>query len=609
MNMTQATHAGVGTTCNNCHEAGLSFYMGAASPGLQGRPADHTTGQMAAPNDCSLCHTTAGWNSTTLPAGHMPNPGNQACNVCHTAAPGNYTTLAANAVLHTGVSSSQCAQCHGGTTPLTWYNNFTPKDAVLSPAHIPYLSGTSCGSCHSSTTYTAGSFGPMNMTQATHAFVTTNCVTCHEKGVGLYMGAANPALQGRPADHTSGQMVAPNNCSICHTTANWNSTALPAGHMPNPGNRACAVCHTAAPANYATLAANAVLHTGISSGCIACHGAPNATPPIFYLNFTPKAAAGLAPPHIPTSSTPCESCHAISFTSFSGTTMNAAKHTTMLSVTGGTCDQCHDLPTLKFYGVNNLTTRPNGHHVGRDCNGCHSPNNWGGGAAKKTVAAAKTPTRSTIGTVVTAAAALSAQASATQAGATQTGAAQTAAPPLSVSRAGAIQPGRPLAAAGGVSHAGVTSNCASCHNGVLAAGKGPTHIASNNSCQNCHTTIAWLPARFDHQGIMASCASCHNGVVALGKPTLHVQTNQDCGACHGTIAWTAVRFSHVGISATCQSCHNGVTATGKQVQHVRTTLDCGSCHNTLNWTIVSVPAPRPRPVIPSPRGAPSGPAK
>ena len=43
--------------------------------------------------------------------------------------------------------------------------------------------------------------------------------------------------------------------------------ALPAGHMPNPGNQACATCHTAAPSNYATLAANPVLHTGITSGC------------------------------------------------------------------------------------------------------------------------------------------------------------------------------------------------------------------------------------------------------------------------------------------------------------------------------------------------------
>ena len=189
------------------------------------------------------------------------------------------------------------------------------------------------------------------------------------------MGAASPALQGRPADHTSGTMLA-GDCSICHTTANWNSTALPAGHMPNPGNQTCTVCHTAAPSNYATLAANAVLHTGITSGCITCHGAPNATAPVFYLNYTPKDAI-LSPVHIPTSTTPCESCHAVSFTTFSGTTMSASKHTTMLSVTGGTCDQCHDLSTLKFYGVSNLTTRPNGHHVGKDCNGCHSPEQLG----------------------------------------------------------------------------------------------------------------------------------------------------------------------------------------------------------------------------------------
>jgi nitrate/TMAO reductase-like tetraheme cytochrome c subunit len=509
--------------------------------------------------------------------------------------------------LHTGITSN-CGQCHGGATALTWYNNFTPKDAVLAPSHIPYLSGTDCSSCHKSTTYAAGAFGPMNMTQATHAFVSTTCSTCHGTAtISFYIGAASPTLQLRPADHTTGTMLT-GDCSGCHTTANWNSTALPAGHMPNPGNQGCTVCHTAAPANYKTLAANAVLHTGISSGCITCHGAPNAAAPVFYLNFTPKAAAGLAPPHIPTSSTPCESCHAISFTSFSGTTMTAAKHTTMLSVTGGTCDQCHDLKTLTFYGVTNLTTRPSGHHVGQDCNGCHNPNNWNGGAAKKKIAAATVPTRSTIGTVVTASAAQSTQSSGTQAATTRTNADR-----IGAGRVGAIQAGSALGTNNQtVSHAGVTSNCVSCHNGVLAAGKGPAHITSNSVCQNCHTTIAWLPARFDHQGVTARCASCHNGVVALGKPTLHLQTNQDCSTCHGTITWTAVMFSHVGISATCQSCHNGITATGKQVQHVRTTLDCASCHNTLNWTIVSVPArppARPRPVTPSPRGAASGPTR
>jgi hypothetical protein len=588
MNMTQATHAGVGTTCNSCHEAGLSFYMGTASPGLQGRPADHNSGQMLAPNDCSICHTTANWNSTALPAGHMPNPANQPCASCHTAAPANYTTLAANAVLHTGISGS-CGACHGGTTALTWYNNFTPKDALLAPSHIPYLSGTDCSACHSSSTYAVGAFGPMNMTQATHAYVVTTCDTCHEAGLSLYMGAASPALQGRPADHNAGQMLAPNDCSICHTTANWNSTALPTGHMPNPANQNCAVCHTKAPTDYttATLAANAVLHTGISSGCISCHGAPNATAPVFYLNYTPKDAI-LSPVHIPTSTTACEACHtATVFTAFSGTSMTSAKHTAMFAVIGKTCDACHDLSTLKFYGVTNLTTRPSGHHVGQDCSGCHNTNNWNGGRAVKKTTAASTTSQSTVVAVANAPAARAAVT------------VNAGAPSSSVAGVlpGSIGPR--------LSHAGVISNCANCHNGVLAPGKPPTHVASNSACENCHTTFAWMPARFDHRGVSASCASCHNGAVAAGKPVAHVQTSQDCAACHGTIAWSPAAFSHIGVVGTCQSCHNTVTALGKPVPHVATTQDCGACHNTLEWAINATP-PRLRPLIRSPRGATNG---
>src|SRR5262249_45216312 len=196
-------------------------------------------------------------------------------NTCHTAPQTSYATLASVAVLHTGIAGN-CGQCHGDTTTaLTWFNNFTPKDALLAPNHIPYLSGTDCSSCHAAN-YVAGGFGPMNMTAAKHSFVPTSCNTCHEAGLAFYMGSANPVLQGRPADHTSGQMVTPNDCSLCHTTANWNSTMMPAGHMPNPANQACTVCHTGAPNNYTTLASVSVLHTGINSGCGACHGGTSA---------------------------------------------------------------------------------------------------------------------------------------------------------------------------------------------------------------------------------------------------------------------------------------------------------------------------------------------
>ncbi len=607
MNMTQTTHNALGSTpCVSCHEAGLSFYMGAASPGLQGRPADHTQGQQVAPNDCSLCHTTASWVTTTLPAGHMPNPANQSCNTCHTAAPASYVTLASIAVLHTGISGG-CGQCHGAGTQLTFYNNNdNPKDNVLTPAHIPYLSGTDCSSCHANN-FVAGGFGPMNMTQASHSFVPTTCTTCHEAGLSFYMGTASPALQGRPADHTSGQMVAPNNCSLCHTTANWNSTTLPAGHMPNPGNQGCSVCHVGAPSNYATLASNTVLHTGISSGCITCHGAPNATPPVFYLNYTPKDAV-LSPVHIPTSSTSCEDCHAVSFTSFSGATMSSAKHTLMFAVIGKTCDACHDTGKA-FYGVNNLTTRPNGHHVGQDCSNCHNPNDWGGGAAAKKTAL--TATRGTVTTVVGAPSAATATSGAAATPATSAASAMSAT--AGAGGAASAVSGGTTAQRTGFSHAGVTARCASCHNGMLAQGKGPTHLPANDTCENCHTTRGWLPARFDHQGVTAPCASCHNGVQGSGKPTGHVATSKDCRACHGTISWSVATFSHQGISGACRTCHNGVAATGKPPQqHPTTTLDCVSCHSTNGWLPVTTPAAPATPhrtPPPSPRTASPGSSK
>ena len=345
------------------------------------------------------------------------------------------------------------------------------------------------------------------------------------------------------------------------------------------------------------------MHTGITSGCITCHGAPNTNPPVFYLNYTPKDAK-LTPVHIPSGATLCENCHASNvFTAFSGTTMTAGKHTLMFTFIGGTCDQCHELttPKLAFYGVNNLTVRPGAnHYAGRDCNGCHSTNSWAGGAAKRKAATAPTTTRTTVGTVVTSAA--TAQGRGRLVGGRGA---------LGLAAAAALaQSGTAALGAAPLSHAGIANNCFSCHNGVLATGKAPTHIASNNLCENCHTTMAWIPARFDHQGVAAKCVSCHNGAAAPGKPTRHIQTGQDCGVCHGTIAWQPVTFSHIGISTTCQSCHNSITATGKQLGHAITMLDCSSCHNTMNWTITASAVPL-KPLIqrPGPRGPTIGPKK
>jgi hypothetical protein len=620
MNMTQATHAFVSTTCNTCHgTATVSFYIGAANPGLQLRPANHNSGAMLT-GDCGACHTTANWNSNSLPAGHMPNPGNQTCVACHTASPANYKVFASNAVLHTGIAGN-CSQCHGAGTQLSFYNNDMVVKATvpLAPGHLPYLSGTDCGSCHKTTSYAAGTFGPMNMTQATHAFVTTTCNTCHGTAtVSIYMGAANPGLQLRPANHNSGTMLT-GDCSACHTTANWNSGSLPAGHMPNPGNLGCNTCHIGAPTNYATMAANAVMHTGIASNCIQCHGQTQLS---FYNNNDPPKP--MVAGHIPSQATPCENCHtATVFTTFSGTTMSAAKHTLLLADTGGTCDQCHELGKA-FFGVNNLTVRPGANHGGgQDCNQCHSTSTWKGASAKKTAAAAPATTKTPVGVVANTGLAGRSVSSGllSQSGVQLRGVVGGIAGSAALATGGASATGAAISTGATsmpgitrVNHAGVVANCFSCHNGVLATGKGPLHIASNNTCENCHTTLAWMPAHFDHRGVTATCVSCHNGVTAPGKPTRHIQTNQDCSACHGTIAWTPAAFNHLGINGTCQSCHNGVAATAKQIGHIPTTLDCGSCHSTLNWTTTTTTAPqkplisRPKP-SPRPPGAVNGPAK
>jgi len=80
-----------------------------------------------------------------------------------------------------------------------------------------------------------------------------------------------------------------------YTTANWNSP-LACGAYAKPGNQAwlSAISRRRADYSTSTLATNTVLHTGITSGCVTCHGAPSASAPFSTITFTPKSAV-LAP--------------------------------------------------------------------------------------------------------------------------------------------------------------------------------------------------------------------------------------------------------------------------------------------------------------------------
>jgi len=164
-------------------------------------------------------------------------------------------------------------------------------------------------------------------------------------------------------------------------------------------------------------------------------------------------------------------------------------------------------------------------------------------------------------------------------------------------------------------HVGITSGCASCHNGqsLGVVSKSATHFPTLLPCESCHTnTNTFTSARMDHTGITSNCALCHgnagveifSGVKAKPvEPVAHIPTSgADCSTCHNTTTFLGAMFNHTGITARCDSCHgvqNGVVA--KPASHIPTPVgaDCGSCHsqaNTSNYTtFLGAPSHTPAP--------------
>ena len=150
-------------------------------------------------------------------------------------------------------------------------------------------------------------------------------------------------------------------------------------------------------------------------------------------------------------------------------------------------------------------------------------------------------------------------------------------------------------ATGPANHSGLSSNCVSCHDGVLVnPGKSPDHVATSNMCQGCHTPQGASIIPFvDHQEVFGNCSECHNGITAIGKSESHTPTNVECDNCHNTTSFLQLQsdggFDHSNITRGCNGCHNGTVATGKTLsvldggRHPSTTSECGSCHTTASF--------------------------
>jgi Cytochrome c7 and related cytochrome c len=519
-----AKHIATAAPCESCHTLAITkTNFTAWGPGT---PMNHAG---LPPTGCASCHNGTNALGKSSYAKHVTT--NLPCETCHTLpiTMTNFTAWGPNTPMnHSGITSG-CASCHNGTNALGT-SSYAKHITTVQP----------CEFCHSATNFVAWGPGtPMN-----HAGLpATGCATCHDgvKALGKSSYATHPVTNlacegchkqaitivnfqawgpGAGMDHTG----ITSGCASCHDGVK----ALGKSSYPNhvPTTAACESCHKL-PVTLTTFAAwgpgTKMNHTGMTTGCATCHNGSLASGVSAYAK------------HIPTTA-PCESCHTLpitktNFTAWGpGTPMNH----TGLPATG--CASCHDgnLALGKSSYPSHLSTTA-------ACESCH------------TLAITKTSFT-------------------------------------------AWGPGTKM------NHTGMTTGCASCHNGTIATGKSAyaKHITTAQPCELCHTLAvtkasftAWGPnSPMNHAGITTGCASCHNGTLALGKSSYakHVTTSQPCEACHSPTNFTAwgpgTPMNHTGITTGCASCHNGTLALGKALyaKHVTTTLACEGCHSATNFT-------------------------
>jgi hypothetical protein len=552
-------------TCQTCHSSGMAWYgvTIVAPPGTVG-----TSGSVnhiaLGTGGCSTCHATniavGGFKITTAPS------------------------LAAMG--HAAVSSLSCASCHG--TGSAWYG--VPSLVAQLSSHIP-IAGAVCTACHASNFVTGGfkiASSP-TLSVAGHAVVSSvTCVSCHDNNatdlgfqgvltqIYLRPGTAVAGLSPIDNAHATGTLATAD-CSQCHTTAPpFTGNQMPGNHMPLPatGAPACAVCHAA---GYG-VGKSIMVHSSVASEtCSTCHG-PGKGPFSGTSQGTggqPKQQPGTvgtpgAGNHIPIASAQCNACHAtadaMTGTGFHISTTPALSATGHTAVVSLTCQTCHN-SGMAWFGVT-IKTPPG--TVGTSGAGNHIPIPSGDNC---NTCHANTNYVSFAGTTM--------------------------------------------------NHAGISSGCASCHNGGMAwygvtiktSTLTPAHIpvAATSVCEACHSATnftafgpgtAMTPtSHLQVPTSLEACTTCHEngdaakfyGVTIVTRPTAtqdpsHPPAPQDCGnsGCHTTappFQGGVKPSNHIASSATCTNCHTGYTPATTTMNHADsgvglagTPVACATCH-------------------------------
>lgn len=577
-------HVGYPSKCADCHDG---RYLIEPTPPKSGN-------HIATSNMCEACHTTFGFklprytdhkevfgncsrcHDGVLAVGksqfHITTTGE--CNDCHNTT--SFLALDVNGKYdHTGITSG-CVKCHNGKTAQGINHNPDTFDK----------SNTDCVFCHNTTTF-EGAY-PNHSNYKTDG---TRCDSCH-----------GSTAQGVKAGHPD---ITPVDCGECHSVKQFSLGGV-YNHRTDAAVLRCDSCHTDN---------NTINAIGMGS----------------YL-----------PGHIDPSGEDCGTCHGVGGGSF----MNATINHSLASVKAQRCDNCHGVagPALGK-STNHIITQITPTLV--DCIACHTPGNFTAGTFDHSA--------TNTGTLIC---------SDCHNNTNSAGKGSTHIPTsLSCDSCHtADTPATPSTFKGTLYHSGNSpTSCTSCHDGVIQKGKGSTHLYTIRDCSNCHTTVTPLTftgATYDHgdSGVSTNCASCHDGVTAIYKSAKvdhipaqkecsechtnttvpggfatsifktnvhpnqlngcegchtakylsartdllktgsvkHVPSIQDCHLCHSNISFTDItQFTHAGITGNCESCHDGTfyttgagpKAKGKAIPapikvttHITTISDCGSCH-------------------------------
>jgi hypothetical protein len=515
------------TQCSGCH---LPDFQKTTNP-------SHVAGGF--PQDCSMCHTTAGWTGATF----------------NHAATGFALTGAHNSV--------QCSQCHTNnnfslTSAACWNCHQTDFDKTTNPPHKASNFPQDCSVCHTTTNWDGATF---NHTATgftlTGAHTSLQCGQCHANNNFSLTGAACWNCHQTDFNNTANPPHKasnfPQDCSVCHTTTNWDGasfnhattgftltgahTSLQCGqcHANNNFSLTSGACWNCHQTDYNNTKDPNHKASNFPQDCSGCHTTTNWGGATFNHASTGFALAGVH------ATTQCSACH---------TNNN-------YSLTSAACWNCHQ---PDYNNANNPPHQSAG--FPQDCTLCHgsSATNWTGATFNHTTT-----------------------------GFTLTGAHTS----LQCAQCHVNN-----------NYSLTSGACWNCHQADYNKTNDPPHKASNfpQDCSQCHTTTNWDGANFNHAATgftlvglhaTAQCTACHisnnfslNSTAcwnchqadynkANSPPHQAAGFPQDCTLCHGSSAsnWTSATFNH--------------NTTGFTLTGAHTSLQCAQCHVNSNYSLTS----------------------